>query len=118
MSTNVCNPEGYRAYGRLVNPAETEDLQFNSNTMFLCRHAAKQCQRRWPGLFYAIVLFSVDVSALPTTGYSSCGFHQNAYIAQSLTPNWSKILCSSALRTVKCRSASSAPAGWRFRTTA
>jgi hypothetical protein len=81
VSTNVCNPEGYRAYDRLLNPAETEDLQFNSNTMFLCRRVAKQCQRRWPGLFYAIVLFSVDVSALPTTGYSSCGFHQNAYIA-------------------------------------
>ena len=43
--------------------------------------------------FYPIFFFSFDVSALPTTGYSSFGFHQNGYIAQSFTPNRSKIRC-------------------------
>jgi len=40
-----------------------------------------------------IFFFSFDVSALPTAGYSAFGFHQNGYIAQSFTPNRSKIRC-------------------------
>jgi len=40
-----------------------------------------------------IFFFSFDVSALPTAGYGAFGFHQNGYIAQSFTPNRSKIRC-------------------------
>ena len=53
------------------------------------RSKSRVARRRVVPIFF----FSFDVSALPTAGYSSFGFHQNGYIAQSFTPNRSKIRC-------------------------
>jgi len=44
-------------------------------------------------LLKPIFFFSFNAGALPTTGYGAIGFHPNGYIAQSFTPNRSKILC-------------------------
>jgi len=67
-------------------PQPTPRLQRQHRSQSMCLSVLRRAHKR-------MIFLSVNAGALPTAGYGAFGFHPNGYIAQSFTPNRSKILC-------------------------